>query len=203
MKIITLKNSAESKFKEKESLFIGKAFRVDSENDAEKILSEIRKKYYDATHHCFAYKINPDFEKYSDDGEPSGTAGIRLLNSINHFNLTNVLVVSIRYFGGKKLGVGPLGKAYYRSGLETLENADKIELKEFIKASIIFDFSQTKNAHHFLQKYNAIIKENTFEKKPKITFLMEQELFGNFSNEITTASNRTVLLKKEDETFFI
>ena len=114
-----------------------------------------------------------------------------------------MLIISIRYFGGKKLGVGPLGKAYYRSGLETLQIADKIELKEFDKVSILFDYNQTKNVHHFLQKYDAVIKDNLFESKPKITFLIEHDLFNNFSDEITAASGRTVKIKKENKTFFI
>ncbi len=203
MKITTLKNPATSKFKEKESLFIGKAFRVDSEKEAENILEGIRKEFYNATHHCYAYKILPDIEKYSDDGEPSGTAGIRLLNAINHFSLTNVIIISIRFFGGKKLGVGPLGKAYYKSGIETLEKAEKIELKEFIKVSVQYNFNQTKNIHYFLQKYGTIIKENLFEEKPKIIFLIEKESFPPFAEEISTATNRTIEIMKEGEIFFI
>ncbi len=203
MKILTLKKPATSKFKEKESLFIGKAFNVTSEDEAEKILAEIKKKYYDATHHCFAYKIQPDVTKYSDDGEPSGTAGIRLLNSIKHFGLTNTLIISIRYFGGKKLGVGPLGKAYYRSGLETLDVAEKVELTEYLSATVTYDYNQTKNIHHFLQKYSAIIKENLYDEKPKIRFLIKPELLDNFKEEVNEATNRSIKLTLEENTFFI
>ncbi len=201
MKIKTIKDFAQSKFKEKESLFLGLAFPVENIEEVETKLDEIRKKYYDATHHCYAYKTLSEGEKYSDDGEPSGTAGIRLLNAINHFDLTNVLLVSVRWFGGKKLGVGPLGKAYYRSGLETLESAEIIELEEYLKISVEYDYSQTKNVHHFLQKYGAIIKENLFEEKPKIIALIKTGYFENFRNELFEASARTVNIEKEGNKF--
>jgi uncharacterized YigZ family protein len=203
MKIITIKKTVETKFKEKESLFIGKAFPVSKNEEAEDILSAVKKEYFDATHHCFAYKIYDQGEKYSDDGEPSGTAGKRLLNAINHFNLTNVIIISVRYFGGKKLGVGPLGKAYYRSGFETLDSAEKIELSEYNKLVITYPYEQTKNIHHFLNKYDAVIKENLFEELPKIVILIKSENFESFNNELLSASNRTININKDKATFFI
>ncbi len=201
MKIKTLAEKSESKFKEKESLFWGFAFPVESQDEAEQILEQIRKKYYDATHHCFAYKIFHAEEKYSDDGEPNGTAGIRLLNAVNHFDLTNVLLVSVRYFGGKKLGVGPLGKAYYRSGVETLSSAKIIEREEFTTIAVIYDYSQTKNVHHFLQKYEGKIKENVFDEKPKIIALVKSENLKSFTEELFEASNRTILIEKGEKVF--
>ena len=202
MKIITIKKTVETKFKEKESLFIGKAFPIKNIEEAGEILSAVKKEYYDATHHCFAYKIYGEGEKYSDDGEPSGTAGKRLLNAINHFNLTNVIIISVRYFGGKKLGVGPLGKAYYRSGFETLETAEKIEMKEYNKLIITYPYEQTKNIHHFLSKYEAVIKENLFEELPKIIVLVESDKFESFKNELYAVSNGTIRVDKDRTTFF-
>ena len=124
-KILTVKEFYESKFKQKGSIFVGQAYPAGQEKQAEEILELVRKKYHDATHHCYAYRVYAKEEKYSDDGEPSGTAGVRILNAIHHLDLYNVLVISIRYFGGVKLGVGPLGKAYYQSALQTLEQAKK------------------------------------------------------------------------------
>ncbi|MDZ7765436.1 MAG: YigZ family protein [Melioribacteraceae bacterium] len=98
-------------------MFIGYAAPCKNDEEAEQILEGKKKQYYDATHNCYAYKILPESIKYLDDGEPSGTAGIRILNAIQHFDLTNLIVISTRYFGGTKLGVGPLGKAYYNSAL--------------------------------------------------------------------------------------
>ncbi|MBI5727800.1 MAG: YigZ family protein, partial [Ignavibacteriales bacterium] len=109
----TISEKAEFRLKEKGSLFTGIAFPVRNVQECDEILAQHRKDFYDATHVCYAYRIINGPVKYSDDGEPAGTAGVRLLNAIEHFNYYNILVLSIRYFGGTKLGVGPLGKAYY------------------------------------------------------------------------------------------
>ena len=111
-KILTLDNFAEVTYKEKSSVFRGQVYHCETDNEAANILAQTKKKYYDATHHCFAFKLITEKFKYSDDGEPNGTAGIRILNAIEHFDLINVMVVITRYYGGTKLGFGPLGKAY-------------------------------------------------------------------------------------------
>lgn len=130
-KILTVDNFAEVTYKEKSSVFIGQVCHCEIENEAANILKSIKKKYYDATHHCYAYKLITEQFKYSDDGEPNGTAGIRILNAIEHFNLINVIVVITRYYGGTKLGVGPLGKAYYTSAHDVLEEAKKVGKSSF------------------------------------------------------------------------
>lgn len=126
--IKTIKNFNQNSFKEKGSEFIAIVNSVDNEETALNQLTEIRKKYFDATHHCYAYKLKSGEEKYSDDGEPKGTAGIRILNAIEHFDLRDVLVIVVRYFGGTKLGVGPLGKAYYNSSIDVLNTSEIITL---------------------------------------------------------------------------
>lgn len=97
------------------SRFISDIFPADNEEDAKQKLESVRKKYYDATHHCYAYVIGVEKTnfRYSDDGEPSGTAGIKIHSAIQSKNLSDILVVVTRYFGGTKLGVGGLGRAYF------------------------------------------------------------------------------------------
>ena len=96
--IKTIKDFRQASIKEKASEFIAIVYPVDNKETAVNKLNEIRKKYYDASHHCFAYKLKNGDEKYSDDGEPNGTAGLRILNAIEHFDLTNVLLIVVRYF---------------------------------------------------------------------------------------------------------
>ncbi|MCU7494345.1 MAG: YigZ family protein [Ignavibacteria bacterium] len=158
---LTIKEFSESKFKEKGSLFIGQSYPVSSEEEAMVHLERIRKKYYDATHHCYAYSILNNQFKYSDAGEPSGTAGIRILNAIQHFSLTNIIVVCIRYFGGTKLGVGPLGKAYYNSAFTALENAQIIKKTCYKKILITSGFQFISHVHHAMSKIPSRIL-NTF-----------------------------------------
>ena len=152
-KILTVDNFSEATYKEKSSVFMGQVYHCETENEAGKILELIKKKYYDASHHCFAYKFINDQFKYSDDGEPNGTAGIRILNAIEHFNLMNVIVVIIRYYGGTKLGVGPLGKAYYTSARNVLEEAKRVEKVFFQKVIIEADFNYISHIHRILSNH--------------------------------------------------
>ena len=119
----------EGLYKEKGSKFIASAFTVTSEEEVKKALAEVKKKYFDARHHCYAYMIGPDKQCFrsSDDGEPSGTAGKPILNQILSKDVTNVCVVVTRYFGGIKLGVSGLINAYKTAAREALDNAVVIE----------------------------------------------------------------------------
>jgi uncharacterized YigZ family protein len=176
-KILTVDNFAEVTYKEKNSVFIGQVYHCETEIEAANILEPIKKKYYDASHHCFAYKIISKQFKYSDDGEPNGTAGIRILNAIEHFNLINVIVVIIRYYGGTKLGVGPLGKAYYTSALDVLKEAKKYEKVLFQKVIIEADFNYTSHIHRILANHNATIEDSEYQVKAIFKcFIMPSDL---------------------------
>src|ERR1035437_10108273 len=97
--IRTIEGFMEAGIKEKGSVFTGQAYLVNNPEDCLSKLNEIKKEFYDTTHHCYCYKLNTGEIKYSDNGEPSVTAGVRILNAIDHFELTEILVVVIRYFG--------------------------------------------------------------------------------------------------------
>jgi putative IMPACT (imprinted ancient) family translation regulator len=101
--IRTIRTGDEVKFKEKGSLFISQPFSIENEQSATEILREIKKKYFDASHHCYAWRLSDGNFKSSDDGEPSGTAGLRIMNAIDHYDLTNLIVIVTRWFGGTKL----------------------------------------------------------------------------------------------------
>lgn len=166
--INTLKKSAENSYKEKGSEFIGLAFPVKNEEEIEQNLSGIKKKYYDASHHCYAFRLKDKTFRYSDAGEPTGTAGIRILNAIDHFKITDILIIVVRYFGGVKLGVGPLGRAYYLSAETLLENCTFQKEKPFFTLKIIADFNFISSVHRIISNHSAIIK-NT-EYGDKVTF---------------------------------
>ncbi len=167
-KILTIDTFIEEKLKEKGSQFIAQCYPVTDESIAQQILDEIKKKYYDATHHCFAYKLIGGVFKYSDDGEPSGTAGLRILNAIDHFSLTNIIVVVIRYFGGTKLGVGPLGKAYYNSSLEALQKSRIIEKTFYNKIFVKVSFQKISSVHHVINNFDVKLKNTNY--KDDVTF---------------------------------
>lgn len=156
---LTLEKPAEGLYKEKGSKFIALAFPVSDEQEIKKMLQEVRKKYHDARHHCYAYRLNPegDHQRANDDQEPSGTAGKPILNQILSANLTNVLVVVVRYFGGTKLGVSGLINAYKTAARDMLEQASVIEQKVMLNYRITFPFGLINEVMRILKEENAKI----------------------------------------------
>ena len=192
LSIKVIQNISEYKFKEKGSLFIGTSIHVSTEDEAISKLTELRKKYYDATHNCYAYLLNDGKIKYSDDGEPSGTAGIRIFNAIKHFEVTDLLVVSTRYFGGTKLGVGPLGKAYYDCAFKTLENSNIVQKTLFRKVIIKYPYDYSNLVHRTLSTYSAKIQESEFNEIPTISAVLPEANTIKLFEELESSSNANV-----------
>ncbi len=195
----TVKNSNEFILKEKGSEFIAKVCPVKSEQSALIELQNIRKKYFDATHHCFAYRINSGLSKFSDDGEPKGTAGVRILNALDHFNLYDVLLVVVRYFGGTKLGVGPLGKAYYNAAIGVLDDMNIIKLTLYQEIIITTDFSHINHIHRLVNQYSAIIIKSDFSNKSVFDCLIKPSFIDKFTNELTNLTNGQIIIEIKDE----
>ena len=164
----------------KKSKFITKLYRLNTLDDINNILNELRLKYKDATHICYAYIINSQ-EKCSDDGEPSGTAGIPILNILKKNNLTNILAVVIRYFGGIKLGAGGLSRAYSNSVNDTLKLASITELIYGYLVEFEFAYDQVKLVDYILNNKDIISKEYNNNIIYKF-YLKEDELF--FTSEL-------------------
>ncbi len=201
--IRTVENIYEFQFKEKGSLFIGQVYPTQTTDEVNEYLAAIRKEHYNATHVCFAWKLRNDSFKYSDDGEPNGTAGIRIYNAIQHFDLTDMLVIVIRYYGGTKLGVGPLGKAYYHGAHGVLEEAEFVEKVNYSKIYISYDFDQTKNIHHFLGTYEAKITENLFDTRPALECLILPQHIEPLKQKLTEVSRGSIEVKVLEKDLFI
>lgn len=201
--IKTIKDFRDFSFKEKSSEFIAIVYPVDNEETALNQLNEIRKKYFDASHHCYAYKLKSGEEKYSDDGEPKGTAGIRILNAIQHFDLSDVLLVVVRYFGGTKLGVGPLGKAYYNASIEVLEKAEIQSKNLFQKIEIEVDFVFISQIHRIINQFSAIISDSQFTNKANFKCFVKPNDFEKINIELTNLTNGQILItQKPDFKYF-
>lgn len=155
----TINGSAQGIYKEKGSKFIALGYNVESSEQAMEIVKEIKKEYYNARHHCFAYIIGFDKEDYrmNDDGEPNYTAGKPIYGQLISKDLTNVLVIVIRYFGGIKLGVGGLINAYKQATIDLLNNTEIIKKRIMIKYSLSFDYSKINDVMR-------VIKENSLEQ---------------------------------------
>lgn len=193
--IKTIKNFQELSFKEKASEFIAIVYPVDSGETALNHLTEIRKKYYDATHHCYAYKLKSGEEKYSDNGEPNGTAGIRILHAIEHFGLYDVLAIVVRYFGGTKLGVGPLGKAYYKASKAVLEASEIVSQTLYQKIQIEVDFNFVSHVHRVINHHSAIIADSEYSNIAKFNCFIIPNDFELINIELSNLTNGQILMK--------
>ncbi|HEX9251276.1 MAG TPA: YigZ family protein [Ignavibacteriaceae bacterium] len=193
--IKTIKDSSQISIKEKGSEFIAIVYPVDSEESTVNQLSVIRKKYFDATHHCYAYRLKSGEEKYSDDGEPKGTAGIRILNAIEHFDLCDVLAIVVRYFGGTKLGVGPLGKAYYNASIDVLEHSEILTKTLHHLIQIETDFNFINHVHRIINHYSAIIADSEYSNIVKFNCYIKPNDFEKINIELTNLTNGQILIK--------
>ena len=157
------KPSKEILFKEKGSKFFGYAFPVLSEEEVKVNLEELKKKHHSARHFCYAYQIGIEKPQYraNDDGEPNNSAGLPIYGQIQSFDVTNILIVSVRYFGGTKLGVGGLISAYKNSAQLAIEACEIIKKTINIKFKLIFDYELMNNVMRIIkEKKIQIIDQN-------------------------------------------
>ena len=190
-----IKDLHQISIKERGSEFIAIVNPVDNAETAINQLNEIRKKYFDASHHCFALKLKNGEEKYSDDGEPKGTAGIRILNAIQHFDLSDLMLVVVRYFGGTKLGVGPLGKAYYNASIDVLTNSEILTKTLFQNILIEVDFHFVNHVHRVINHYSAIIADSEYSNIAKFNCFIKPNDFEKLNIELTNLTNGQILIK--------
>lgn len=190
----TIKSSSEIEIKVKGSRFIGRACPCGNVDEAEQVLADIRKKYYDATHNCFAYQVGIGKEmkfRYSDDGEPSGTAGRPIYDQIVGKGVTNLIVIVTRYFGGVKLGTGGLTHAYSDATAITLGAAGIVEkfLTEKIRMTIQFhDYNMVERAVH---QVGAVVIDSDFSDIVRLTVELRLSLAARLKeNLINITSGR-------------
>lgn len=162
------------------SKFIVNLFYIENSINIEKNLNKVKEEYKDATHYCYAYIVNGAM-KMSDDGEPSGTAGLPILNVLKKNNLNNILCVVVRYFGGIKLGSGGLVRAYSNCVSETLKN-NIVKYIEGYKAKIVFDYSEVNNINFILKDCKITYKE--FNDTILYEFLITKKLYETIKNEL-------------------
>lgn len=167
----TISGSSAGEYKEKGSKFIALAFPVASEDEIKTRLAEVKKKYFDASHHCYAYMLGANKNKFRayDDGEPNHSAGDPILGQIRAKNLTNVLVIVVRYFGGTKLGVGGLVAAYKTAAEEALNRSQIIEQKVVIKLTFEFGYEVTPAIMKLVKDFDLIIINQEFGEGCTIT----------------------------------
>ena len=177
--------------KEKGSKFIGFAFPVDSETALKKSLEKVKTEHPKATHHCYAFRLGISGENYraNDDGEPNGSAGLPIYNQLLAHEITNVLVIVVRYYGGTKLGVSGLVKAYKESAKLTLDASEIITKDLETTVTIEFDFSQQNQIFTLVNKHHGKILDFITEERCKIISKIKMVEKENISEQLSEMQN--------------
>ena len=181
---------------EKKSKFIANLIYVKDKEDAERKIKEYRKKYFDARHNCYAYRVLENetvYEKSSDDGEPSGTAGSPMLNILQKNNLCNVLVIVTRYFGGILLGTGGLVRCYSGSCLGAIDKAELLEIEPGIEMNISLNYSDFQSVQYYFSKNGIQILNSKYEND--IECLIEMSILTK-DRFLLDVKNRNINIKK-------
>lgn len=173
-----LSRESEGFFKDRGSKFYAYAYPVTSLGEVEEKLSQLKKKYYDARHHCYAYRLGKNGEKTyaSDDGEPSHSAGTPILSALRSFSLTDAAIIVVRYFGGTKLGVRGLIEAYRQAAEDAIQNNELIAVIPKITFSIQFAYDQTSEINRLFHPFD----------------------LENISSDYTEICRQTLAIREED-----
>ncbi len=173
-------------YKEKGSKFLSFAIPVSSADEVKEIVKNYRKDYYDSRHVCYAYMLGAERKEFraNDDGEPSGTAGRPILGQINSRELTNILVIVVRYFGGILLGTGGLVVAYKEATTDALDQAEVIEKTVDESISIVFDYVLMNEVMRIIKDTNAQISSQSFENQCEMQLSIRKQDAGLLSAKL-------------------
>lgn len=184
---------------EKKSRFIANLMYIENKTDAETKIKEFKKKYYDARHNCFAFRVFEDeniYEKASDDGEPSGTAGAPMLNILQKNNLCNVLIIVTRYFGGILLGTGGLVRSYSGVTLGAIEESKLTEIEPGVEYEIKLEYQDFQEIQYYFQKNDIKLIDKKYEEDITCHIEMKNLLKQKFLDDV---KNRDINIKKVKE----
>ena len=174
---------------EKKSRFIGDVYNIENEEDALYYINETKKKYWDARHHCYAYIIgnNNEIKRFSDDGEPSGTAGKPILDVLDKSGIANCLIIVTRYFGGTLLGTGGLIRAYSEAAKSGIEASGIMEVKKGVQAQIDADYNSFGKIQYMCMERNIIITDTEYGENVHINMIIEESEYAHFQKAVADA----------------
>ena len=201
MSYITVKDFGQDRFEEKKSEFIGYAKRVENEEEAKAFINEIKSMHKQARHNCSAYVIgsNMNIQRYSDDGEPQGTAGIPILEVMKKSTITDCAIVVTRYFGGILLGTGGLTRAYIKGASIAIKAAGIVEKVQGLKLSFEIEYDLFGKIQHICGQNSWHIEDTEYSDKVIVYILSEKIISNDIENEIVEAANGKVIVRKSEE----
>lgn len=199
----TINERAEVEIVEKKSRFIANVSPISSEEEATNFIAEIKKQHYNARHNCFAYVIGGDIPivRFSDDGEPNGTAGKPILDVLLGEKIENAIIVVTRYFGGTLLGTGGLVRAYGKSAKEGILAGKIVQMDVYTKVFISVDYSLIGKIQYEVSNNGHIIIDTEYTDLVKFSLYVKSELVDEFIKNIVNITNNVANINKENEYF--
>ena len=200
----TIAQAAQDEFVEERSRFIGYARPVQTEEEAQAFIAEMKSRHWDATHNVYAYILREgNIQRYSDDGEPQGTAGIPTLDVLQKSHVTDVAVVVTPYFGGILVGGGGLVRAYSHGASIALKAAGIITMKECSLLMLSCDYSRYGRVSSLIPECGGIIDDTDFAGDVTLSFHMAPELMGSFARKLADATNGQVTFEECGSQYFV
>ncbi len=178
--LYTLSDVYRHELKIKRSTFIGTVAPARSKAEAQAFVRQISNEFHDASHNCFAYRMDPSSFRYSDDGEPSGTAGRPILSMIEKYQFIQVVLVVTRYFGGIQLGTGGLSRAYARAAEETLQKVSRRPVICYQQLRLHYDYSFIRAVRTLLEKYGGKVVESEYQHQVHAVVEVPREFASEF-----------------------
>lgn len=199
----TIIQSAEAMIIEKKSKFIATVRPVKTEEEAQNFIEEMKKKYWNATHNVFAYQIGErnQIQRYSDDGEPSGTAGLPVLDVLKGEDIKNTVVVVTRYFGGTLLGTGGLVRAYGRSAKEGIMTAGLVEKVLYQIFHVIVDYNSMGKVQYEILQQEHVIQDTLYTDVVTFVVLVEYAKSDQFENQMIETTNGQAKIEKKESVY--
>jgi uncharacterized YigZ family protein len=194
----TIGGGAETLLKIEGSKFIAEASPVFSEAEADDRLAAVRKKYFDATHHCYAYAVGEGraLFRYSDDGEPSGTAGVKIYSALLSRELSDIIIIVTRYFGGTKLGVGGLGRAYHDAATAVLSQVTLVPRIPVQQCTVIVDYTYVTPVMSLAHRVDAAIDAAAYAEKVTFTVLVPRDAAEDLERQLIDLTNGTAVITR-------
>ena len=199
---VTIYAPAEDEFVERKSRFIGAIAPVQTEEEAQAWIAQVRQQHRDATHNTYAYILRNGIKRYSDDGEPQGTAGVPMLDCIEKEGLVDVAVVVTRYFGGTLLGTGGLVRAYSGAVREALKAAVILERQKGIRLGIRTDYSDVGKIQYLIGQNRIPVLSSSYTDSVLLQTLVPEPLFDSFVAALTEATAGKAALTKGDSVWY-
>ncbi len=197
----TLGDVGTGEYEEKRSRFLGVAAPVKSGSEAAALVAKIKAEHYDARHHCYAYRLRDGTQRYADDGEPQGTAGLPILDVLERKGLVDCIIIVTRYFGGTLLGTGGLVRSYSAAANAALAAAPLLAMKQYTRCALVCDYNQYGRVEPLVMRQEGLVQDTRFEDKVSMDFYLPTPNLSPFAKELQELTAGQVTAEEKEQLF--